>query len=115
MKIITTLALCALAAFALSVTFDTPVEAKPKPKVSKNIGKNFGKSMRKASKGVSRSMRNVSQGVTRSARWGARGVWYGTGIGAGAALATNNCNYYYRRYKDTGQTKWRNKYNNCIR
>ena len=64
---------------------------------------------------VSRSVRNVSQGVTRSARWGARGIWYGTGIGAGAAIATNNCNYYYRRYKDTGHSKWRNRYNSCIR
>lgn len=115
MKTITTLALCAFAAFAVSTSFDTPVEARPKPKVSKNIGKSFNNTMRRASRGVSNSVRGVSRGVARSARWGARGVWYGTGVGAGAALATRNCNYYYRRYKDTGQPKWRNRYNSCIR
>ncbi len=115
MKIITTVALCAFAAFAVSASFDTPAEARPKPKVSKNVGKSFSKSMRKASKGISNSVRGVSRGVTRSARWGARSVWYGAGVGAGAALATRNCNYYYRRYKETGYRKWRDRYNSCIR
>lgn len=105
MKFVTTVAACVLAAALLSLSLDTPAEAKKfKPaQVSKNIGKNVGKTARKATKEVSRSV-----------RWGANAVWVGTGIGAGHARLTNNCRYYYQRYQETRNSKWRDKYNACI-
>ena len=113
MKAITIITVCAVAAFVASVSFDTPAEAK-KVNVSKNVGKKFGKSMRKAGNSISRSVRKAGNGISRSVRWGVNGLWVGTGLAAGAARATNNCNYYHRRYRETGNPKWRNKYNNCI-
>jgi hypothetical protein len=105
MKTITTITACVLAALVLSLSFDTPAEAKKyKPaQVSKNIGKSVGNTARKATKGIS-----------KSARWGANAVWVGTGIGAAHAAVSKNCNYYYRRYQDTRNPKWRNKYNASI-
>lgn len=114
MKIITAIMVCALAIFVTSLSFETPAEAR-KAKVSKNIGKSFGKSMRRASKGMSRSVRNVSRGISRSVRWGVGGLLAGSAVARGTARARNNCNHYYRRYQETGNRKWRNKYNNCIR
>jgi hypothetical protein len=106
MKTIATVTVCVLAALVASVSFDAPAEAKKfKPaKVSKNIGKSVGKTARKAGKEIS-----------RSARWGADAIWIGTGLGAGTAALTQNCKYYYRRYQDTRDPKWRSKYNACIR
>jgi hypothetical protein len=94
MRAITAITVCAIAAFAASVTFDTPAEAK-KVNVSKKAGKNFA--------------RNASKSVSRSVRW------VGTGLATGAAVVTHNCDYYHRRYRETGDRTWRNKYNNCIR
>ena len=113
MRALAILMLCAGVGFAVPASFGTPAEAKPK--VSKNFGKNVGKGMRNVSRGVSRSVRNASRSVYNSARWGGRTIWVGTGLGAGAARASRNCNYYYRRYRDTGHAKWRNRYNACIR
>lgn len=42
------------------------------------------------------------------------GVWVATGLGYGVAAATKNCNYYYRRWIDTGNHKWKAKYNRCV-
>jgi hypothetical protein len=70
----------------------------------KNIGKSVGKTARKAGKEIS-----------RSARWGADAIWIGTRLGAGTAALTQNCKYYYRRYQDTRDPKWRSKYSACIR
>ena len=113
MRIITAIMVCAPAIFVVSLSFDTPAEAR-KIKASKNIGKGVGKSMRRASKGVSRSVRNVGKGISRSMSWGASGLLAGAALVTGTR-ARNNCNYYYKRYRETGNAKWRNKYNNCIR
>ena len=48
-----------------------------------------------------------------SGRW-VNGVWVATGVAAGAAAVTNNCNYYYRQWKATGSGYWRDRYANCI-
>jgi len=105
MRSIAVITVCAAAAFFASVTIDTPAEAKriKPPHVAKNVGKSVGKAARNAGKTVSRSV-----------RWGTDAIWVGTGLAAGRAALTNNCNYYYRRYKETGDRKWRNKYNACI-
>ena len=113
MRIITAIMVCALAIFVVSLSFDTPAEAR-KIKASKSIGKSFGKSMSRASKGMSRSVRKVGRGVSRSVSWGASGLLPGAALVTGTR-ARNNCNHYYKRYRETGNAKWRNKYNNCIR
>lgn len=106
MRGIAAIMICAAAAFFVTASFDTPAEAKKfkPPKVAKNVGKQVGNTARKAGKSVS-----------RAARWGGNAVWVGTGLGWGHAKVTNNCNYYYKRYRDTGDRKWRNQYNACIR
>ena len=114
MRAVTTLTIFVLTAFLATTTFDIPA-ADARPRVAKSAGKNFSKSVRRTTKGVSRSVRSVGRGVGRSARRGARTIWVGTGIGAGAAAVTRNCNYYYQRYQETRHAKWRNKYNACIR
>ena len=48
-------------------------------------------------------------------RWSGNAVWVGTGLGWGHAKVTNNCTYYYNRYKQTRDPKWKNQYNACIR
>ncbi len=104
MRTIAAITICAVAAFFASATIDSDAEAKRiKPHVSKNVGKQAGK-----------TVRNAGRGVSRSVRWGTNAIWVGTGLAAGHAALTNNCNYYYRRYKETGDRKWRNKYNACI-
>jgi hypothetical protein len=101
MKTIAAITVLEVAAFFASVSLNTPAEAKKfkPPHVGKNVGK---------------AARNAGKSVSRAARWGANGIWIGTGIGAGYATVTSNCNYYYKRYRETGDRKWRNKYNACI-
>ena len=105
MKTITIITTFAVAALVVFLSFDTPAEAKKyRPaQVAKNIGKSVGNTARKATKGIS-----------RSARWSANAVWVGTGLGTAHAVVSKNCNYYYRRYQETRNPKWRNKYNACI-
>jgi hypothetical protein len=106
MKTIAAIIICAVAAFFVSTSFDTPAEAK---KVhAPHVGKNFGKS-------VGRAARNTGRTIGNAARWGGNAVWVGTGVGWGHAKVTNNCTYYYKRYKETRAAKWKNQYNACIR
>ncbi|MEM7193027.1 MAG: hypothetical protein AAF405_09250 [Pseudomonadota bacterium] len=120
MKLITAIAVFVMMAFAANVSFHAPAEARP------NVGKNIGKGVNAATRGVYRGVRGAGRGVYRGvrgagrgvyngARWGTRALWVGTGVGAGHAAMTRNCNYYYRRYQETRAAKWRNKYNACIR
>lgn len=106
MKTITIIAMCAVAAFFVTASFDAPAEAKKvhPPKVAKNVGKSVG-----------RAARNTGRTIGSAARWGGNAVWVGTGIGWGHAKVTNNCTYYYKRYKETRDPKWKNQYNACIR
>lgn len=106
MKTIAAIVICAVAAFFVSGSFDAPAEAKKfkPPKVGKNIGKSVG-----------RAARNTGKTIGNVTRWGGNAVWVGTGIGAGHARVTNNCTYYYNRYKETRAAKWKNQYNACIR
>jgi hypothetical protein len=62
-----------------------------------------------------RSARNTGRTIGNAARWGGNAVWVGTGVGWGHAKVTNNCTYYYNRYKETRAAKWKNQYNACIR
>ena len=105
MKTIAAIAVGAVAAFFAIATVDTPAEAKKfKPAhAAKNVGKQAGK-----------VARNAGRGVARSVRRGTDAIWVGTGLAAGHAAITNNCSHYYRRYQETGDRKWRNKYNACI-
>lgn len=106
MKTATTIAICAVAAFFTTASFDTPAEAKKfKPA---HVGKNVGKS-------VGRAARNTGRTIGNAARWGGNAFWVGTGVGWGHARVTNNCTYYYNRYKETRAAKWKNQYNACIR
>ncbi|ODS04055.1 hypothetical protein AUC71_06170 [Methyloceanibacter marginalis] len=106
MKTATTIAICAVAAFFTTASFDTPAEAKKfKPA---HVGKNVGKS-------VGRAARNTGRTIGNAARWGGNALWVGTGVGWGHARVTNNCTYYYNRYKETRAAKWKNQYNACIR
>ncbi len=46
----------------------------------------------------------------RRGRW-VNGVWVAAGVAAtAAAVGTGNCNYYYRKWKNTGSAYWRNRY-----
>ena len=105
MKTIAAIMMCAVAAFFVSASFDV-VEAKKykPPKVAKNVGKSVGRAARYTVKTIG----NVT-------RWGGNALWVGTGVGWGHAKVTNNCNYYYKRYKETRDPKWKNQYNACIR
>lgn len=106
MKTATTIAICAVAAFFTTASFDTPAEAKKfKPA---HVGKNVGKS-------VGRAARNTGRTIGNAARWGGNALWVGTGVGWSHAKVTNNCTYYYNRYKETRAAKWKNQYNACIR
>jgi len=106
MKTIAAIMICAVAAFFLSASFDTTAEAKKvkAPHVAKNVGKSVGK-----------TVRNTGKTIGSAARWGGNALWVGTGIGWGHAKVTNNCTYYYKRYKETRDPKWKNQYNACIR
>ena len=106
MRTIATIMLCAVAALFVTASFDTPAEAKKyKPA---HVGKNFGKS-------VGRAARNTGRTIGSATRWSGNAVWVGTGLGWGHAKVTNNCTYYYNRYKQTRDPKWKNQYNACIR
>lgn len=106
MRRIAAIIVCAVAASFVSASFDAPAEAKKvkPPKVAKNVGKSVGK-----------AARNTGKTIGNAARWGGNAVWVGTGIGAGHAKLTKNCTYYYNRYKETRDPKWKNQYNACIR
>lgn len=106
MKTITAVTLCTIAAFAFGASFDVPAEAKTVH--PQKAAKNFGKSVGKAA-------RNTGKTIGNAARWGGNAVWVGTGVGWGHAKVTNNCTYYYNRYKETRDPKWKNQYNACIR
>jgi hypothetical protein len=106
MKTATTIAVCAVAALFTTASFDTPAEAKKiKPA---HVGKNVGKQ-------VGRAARNTGRTIGNATRWGGNALWVGTGVGWGHAKVTNNCTYYYNRYKETRAAKWKNQYNACIR
>lgn len=109
MRAMTAFAIFVLTAFVGSTSFDVPADARP------HVAKNVGKTFNSAAKGVSRTVNSAANTVSRSARWGTRALWVGTGVGAGAAAVTRNCNYYYKRYQETRSANWRNKYNACIR
>ncbi|ODR97766.1 hypothetical protein AUC69_01175 [Methyloceanibacter superfactus] len=106
MRGIAAITVCAVAAFFASASFDAPAEAKKfkPPHVAKNFGKQAGK-----------AARNAGKSVSRAARWGGTALWVGTGVGWGHAKVTNNCTYYYNRYKETRDPKWKHQYNACIR
>lgn len=105
MKLIAAIAVSTAVAFLAVMSIDTPAEAKKfkPPHAAKQVGKSVGK-----------AARNAGKSVSKAARWGVDGIWIGTGLGAGHAALTNNCNYYYKRYRETGDPRWRNKYNACI-
>lgn len=42
------------------------------------------------------------------------GIWVATGLGYGVSAVTKNCRYYYRRWEETGNPKWKAKYNRCV-
>jgi hypothetical protein len=106
MRGIAAITVCTIAAFFVTASFDAPAEAKKikPPHVAKNVGKNVGK-----------AARNAGKSVSRAARWGGNALWVGTGVGWSHARVTNNCTYYYNRYKETRDPKWKNQYNACIR
>jgi hypothetical protein len=102
MRKIIILAICAFVVAALGVS--TPAEAKKhRPHISHNVGKKFA--------------RHASHDIRHAYRAGRviRNIGIATGIGAGIAALSRNCNHYYRRYQETGDPRWRNKYNACIR
>jgi len=109
MKITTAVAIFVFVAFAGTMTVQSPAEARP------GVAKSVGKGLNTATRGVYRGVRGAGRSVYRGARWGTRALWVGTGVGAGAAAMTRNCNYYRKRYKETRAAKWRNRYNACIR
>ena len=109
MKIITAIATFVFVAFAATITFEAPADARP------GIGRSVGKGLNTATRGVYRGVRGAGRGVYRGARWGTRALWVGAGVGAGHAALTRNCEYYRKRYQETRAAKWRNKYNACIR
>jgi hypothetical protein len=106
MRTIATIAIVAVAAFFLTANVTAPAEAKTvhPPKVAKNFGKQVGK-----------TVRNTGRTINSAARWSGNAVWVGTGLGWGHARVTNNCTYYYKRYQETRDAKWKNQYNACIR
>jgi len=106
-KLIPAVAVPTAVAFFAAASIDTRAEAKKykPPKVAKNVGKSVG----------GRAALNTGKTIGSDKRWGVNGIWVNTGLGAGHAALTNNCTYYYKRYKETRNAKWRNKYNACIR
>ncbi|WP_141701124.1 hypothetical protein [Methyloceanibacter methanicus] len=78
MRVITAFSIFIMVAFAATVTFEAPVDARPR--VAKNVGKGFNK----ATRGVYRGVRGATRSVYNGARWGTRALWVGTGVGAGA-------------------------------
>lgn len=111
MKLTTAIAICAALTGLATITLDTPVEAKKfKPHISHKAGKNI---FRGATKNMARAASRDVRHAARAGRW-INGVWVGTGIAGGVAAVTRNCNYYYRRFQETGDPKWRNKYRACV-
>ncbi len=53
-------------------------------------------------------------GKYRPGRW-VNGVWIVNGVAASVAVAGNNCGYYYRRWKETGSSYWRDRYYDSCR
>ena len=60
---------------------------------------------------VVRPVRVVNRTVVRRpGRW-VNGVWVVSGVAASVAVGTaSNCNYYYRKWKETGSSYWRDRY-----
>lgn len=106
MRTITTVSVFAVVAMFATVSLDTAAEARKvhAPRGAKNVSKSIGK-----------TVRNAGRSVGNAARWTGNALWVGTGVGWGHAKVTNNCNYYYKQYKQTGNPKWKNQYNACIR
>jgi hypothetical protein len=59
---------------------------------------------------------HVANRYWRRGRW-VNGVWVAgavaTGVAVGAAAASNNCGYYWNRWKATGSSYWRNRYHDA--
>jgi hypothetical protein len=112
------LAICAVV--LVTNGMNTPAEAKKfkphiKPHISHKVGKSFARhgwknAYRRAGQHAARDIRRAH----RAGRW-INGLWVASGVAAGVAAATRNCNYYYRRYQETRNPHWRDKYNACIR
>jgi hypothetical protein len=53
--------------------------------------------------------------VRRAGRW-VNGVWVVGGVAASVAVGTaSNCSYYYRKWKQTGSSYWRSRYDDDCR
>ena len=52
--------------------------------------------------------------IRHAGRW-VNGVWIVNGVAASVAVGTaSNCSYYYREWKGTGSSYWRDRYHeNC--
>jgi hypothetical protein len=102
MKLISAIVACLAASvfFAGTVVMVTPSEAK-KHYSGRSIAKHPYKSVRRAYK-----PHHVGYWVN--------GVWVATGLGYGVSAVTKNCKYYYRRWEETGNHKWKAKYNRCV-
>jgi hypothetical protein len=58
--------------------------------------------------------RVAARNYRRAGRW-VNGVWIVNGVAASVAVGTaSNCNYYYRRWKETRSSYWHDRYDeNC--
>ena len=58
--------------------------------------------------------RVVTRNVRRAGRW-VNGVWVVGGVASSVAVGTaSNCGYYWRKWKETGSSYWRERYyENC--
>ena len=76
----------------------------------RNVGHYAGKDVGHYARGYDHGYR-YGRYYRGPGRW-VNGLWVATGVAAGAV--TNNCNYYYRQWKATGSSYWRDRYANCI-
>src|SRR5262245_24286662 len=58
--------------------------------------------------------RKAVRNVRRAGRW-VNGVWVVGGVASSVAVGTaSNCGYYWRKWKETGSSYWRERYyENC--
>lgn len=45
----------------------------------------------------------------RAGRW-VNGVWVVNGVAASVAVGASSCDYYYRKWRETGSSYWRDQY-----
>ena len=76
----------------------------------RNVGHYAGKDVGHYARGYDHGYR-YGRYYRGPGRW-VNGLWVATGVAAGAV--TNNCNYYHRQWKATGNGYWRDRYANCI-